>query len=1389
MSNPPLKKEYFLDHYTQTKQRIDLNIDMNTQKVYGLTKLTFISRNDNDNHHEIPEILFLYLNGENIYIKDIKISLDNDKNKGNENQILMNLEFKNSSPYYYYKSYLDQLYENIEEMDSFKNINRVEWEIRQKGNLIITIPKKFIIDNLNKKNNNGSSFLVKKIKILINYELIEKNIGIIFQEFYESRIDLLYKVCYTPNFYYNTQYWVPCIYNLNIQIKWSLFIYISKEYMSYSSCPLFKIIEDINDKRLVISKTNEPTTARNIGLIIINEKIFKRYYDQNNKNFIIVGNENKKEKIEKNLINNKLIGTLYNFYQEFFDINLNSNLTSITSIIFIPYILFNHPFDSFKKFLKLKEENYLSFIKFPNLYILPEKYIYNDSIPEISKFQLRNLSKIFINNYIGGLIIEKTYADFWIINGLENWLSDLFLSKAYNDYYIKDKLYKRLLKLKKICKKGEETLPLYNNNFSNPIDIQLNLIFDLKSKILFHILESKIDKTLIQKSLRNLVNERFTKGYNISTESLFKKFKKNSGINLNHFKDLYIYKTGMFKINLNYIYNQKTNSIDIRIHQEQIAKLYYENHPFFNIKNVNFDFLKKIGKNLQVIDYRAKPSRYLNVFLNLNIIQTNGIEIKKDTQKIKLISGKENYSQNFPLTIKFRKSELKKREQEFIQDLILNTGVSKIYTNEQIEEIFSQNSVLWIRADTELSSLRINQINQQHILYEYIKIFKEGDLFGQMESLYNIGKDQKNFENSVKILKIFIKCNNIYYKVKQYALKIYVKIILKLKKEDEYEFLLEIFDDCYNELLKDKTKINLEIYYLMKDIIKYLGEYKETNFRKFISVGLVTNSPIQNKIINKFLDTLISNELNTIRGYDDCYIMADIIINVSQFNLQEKSIILLEKILKNLRIEKLNRSENEITIISTLYALINLLIRNDFFFVNINYKATLTLIFNELNYYIKNEAENYELYVFLQYFQIFMVFYKSQSFIEFSNLLIKFVLGEEYNITKKMAYFSMKKNLNMISKIKATNYLLENNLLFFDTSEEKITFLNSLKIILYSPICYLREDCRQILENLYQMFYDKEINKQGAGNNNFNNINFLHILNKNRINFSSKKYADEDMLYNFINEDLTPIDSEEESLISNNTNAMSNNNFNFLEKYKMKYKNDEYALINNEINIGINRGFNEILIEIVDKLLGHPISKHFSYELNKENLGKLYEKYLKIISNPIDLCTMKKKILDNCYKTFDEFNQDISLMFNNCRKFNQKGSQIFNDGIHLEEYYKMLINPIKKKVINIKINDKNGFIDNNISMIDNEEKDLFNNNTIDKSIRYKNIKNINNNLIFDDKLDMNDNKALNKNELLNRKRNNKTKILNKLNKKDNIIHNSNNDDNDSGINLKENENE
>ena len=1337
MLNPTQDSDNFLRFYTQKKQRIDLYLDMPTQKVIGFTKLNFKAKSDIKD--EIPEVLNLFLNCENMNIisvkldKKVKISKDGKEQGGREREIKNSEENKKSIPLEYnyisindYKKYLDELYENIEEIESFRNLNRVEWEIRKKGNLSISIPKKYIIDNtipnnpnednsvlnddnLDKNNNNkkNGAMIISELKIIISYKLLEKNIGIIFQEFYESRTDKRYTLCYTPNFYYNTQNWVPCIYNLSLQILWSLYIYIQDSYIVYTSCFLNQIAKDKNGKKLIISKSNEPTTARNIGFIALDEKIFTRYFDNTNKNFLIVGNESKREKIEKNLINNKLISTLYNYYEEFFDINetnIKSNLNTPTAIIFIPYLAINCPFQNFKKFLKLKEEFYFSMIKFPSLYIIPEKYIYTQHIPEISKIQLRILSKIFITNYIGGLIIEKTYADFWIINGLETWLSNLFLNKVFDNAYIKAKLYKYILKYKKLCKEGKEVLPLYTNNFSHPIEMQLNPVFNIKSKIIFHLLESKIEKTFIQKALKNIINERHKKGYNLSTEYLIKIFKKNCGVDLKkHFIDLYVYKTGMFKIFLDYTYNQKTNSIDIKIKQEQIAKKYYEKHPHFNIEEIDIEFLDKVGKNIQIIDYKTKPTRYFDIFVKLNILQTNGIEILKDLHDIKLESDKETYTQNFPLISKIRKTDLKKREQEFIQDLIDNTGINKIYTNEEIEKIFTQNSVLWLRIDPDIISLHINNIKQQHILYEYIKIFRDGDYIGQMESLDNIGKSEENYNRTLKILRTLIEYPNIYYKIRQEAIRIYVKILLKQKNEDEYQFLLDILDDCYNELLKNKTNLNLETYYIMKEIVKFLGEYKETNFTRFYYVGLVTNSNMQNKIIEKFMAILFSNELNTITGYDNCYIMADILISCSKLNLQEKSGYLLKKILKNLRIEKLKRSENEITIISTLYALINLLIRNKFFIMKEKNKFNniLNEIFQEVNYYINHDTENYELRVFLEYFYIFMIFYESKSYDEFCTNLSNYIFGNEngkknnniINNKSEENIFSIKTNFELVTKIKALSYLLEDDIIIFETVEDKIILLSLLKKILFSPICYLRGDCRFIIEELFQKIYKQEIetnkeeNTEKTSNKLFfpkNYSKFLEKMNKNYVNYCSKSFADDDWLYGFINEERASMESEEEDNMdqdemSNDTHKFGNINgitaFQ-IKKFRQKYKEDDYALNNLEVNL--DREFNDILKDIVDKLLGHPMSEPFSYELNEQTLGDLYEQYMEIIPNPIDLDTIQKKVLNNHYENFISFNNDVFLMFRNCRTFNDKNSKLYMQGIHMEDYYRLLISPIKK---------------------------------------------------------------------------------------------------------------
>ncbi|EDO18716.1 hypothetical protein Kpol_1055p73 [Vanderwaltozyma polyspora DSM 70294] len=61
--------------------------------------------------------------------------------------------------------------------------------------------------------------------------------------------------------------------------------------------------------------------------------------------------------------------------------------------------------------------------------------------------------------------------------------------------------------------------------------------------------------------------------------------------------------------------------------------------------------------------------------------------------------------------------------------------------------------------------------------------------------------------------------------------------------------------------------------------------------------------------------------------------------------------------------------------------------------------------------------------------------------------------------------------------------------------------------------------------------------------------------------------------------------------------------------------------------------------------------------------------YFEIIKNPIDLGTISKKLNNWEYKSMEEFETDIKLMFDNCFKFNPEGTIVNMMGHRLEEVY------------------------------------------------------------------------------------------------------------------------
>ncbi|CAH1403720.1 unnamed protein product [Nezara viridula] len=87
---------------------------------------------------------------------------------------------------------------------------------------------------------------------------------------------------------------------------------------------------------------------------------------------------------------------------------------------------------------------------------------------------------------------------------------------------------------------------------------------------------------------------------------------------------------------------------------------------------------------------------------------------------------------------------------------------------------------------------------------------------------------------------------------------------------------------------------------------------------------------------------------------------------------------------------------------------------------------------------------------------------------------------------------------------------------------------------------------------------------------------------------------------------------------------------------------------------------------------------------------KLYPEYYKVIEKPIDMLTIEAYIRAEKYQSEEEILSDFKLMFQNCRKFNEEGSMIYEDAIKLEKILRDKVKelgplndskPIEKKVL------------------------------------------------------------------------------------------------------------
>jgi hypothetical protein len=95
--------------------------------------------------------------------------------------------------------------------------------------------------------------------------------------------------------------------------------------------------------------------------------------------------------------------------------------------------------------------------------------------------------------------------------------------------------------------------------------------------------------------------------------------------------------------------------------------------------------------------------------------------------------------------------------------------------------------------------------------------------------------------------------------------------------------------------------------------------------------------------------------------------------------------------------------------------------------------------------------------------------------------------------------------------------------------------------------------------------------------------------------------------------------------------------------------------------------FNELdaAQKILNKLLESKHSAIFKYPVD----GEMYPDYYRIITSPVDLQAIGKKISTKLYPNFQGFHNDIQLLIANCFTFNKKGTFGFSAGTEFQNVY------------------------------------------------------------------------------------------------------------------------
>jgi len=119
-------------------------------------------------------------------------------------------------------------------------------------------------------------------------------------------------------------------------------------------------------------------------------------------------------------------------------------------------------------------------------------------------------------------------------------------------------------------------------------------------------------------------------------------------------------------------------------------------------------------------------------------------------------------------------------------------------------------------------------------------------------------------------------------------------------------------------------------------------------------------------------------------------------------------------------------------------------------------------------------------------------------------------------------------------------------------------------------------------------------------------------------------------------------------------------------------------------------------LNLLQKLKKHNCVGPFLQPVDVEGLG-LYD-YYDVVSEPMDISTVEKKLKNDTYSSVYEFGEDVRKIWSNAMAYNAEGSAIYNMTVKISQYFERIF----KEIENVQFTDKVTELEKKVKMLTQE---------------------------------------------------------------------------------------